>query len=129
MDIGLSAAAPAAYELACVGPADMDAAMIYDCFTFEVIHQLEEAGFFPRGEAGARIVGGAIAPDGELPVNTHGGLLSEAHLGGVNHIIEAVRQLRGECGPRQLATARHIAVTGWGGLGDGSMAILAASPS
>lgn len=124
MAIGLSEAAPRVYEQAGIGPADVDAAMIYDCFTFEVIHQLEEAGFFPRGEAGPRIAAGAIALDGELPVNPHGGLLSEGHLGGLNHVVEAVRQLRGVCGERQLPAPERIAVTGWGGMGDGSMAIL-----
>lgn len=126
MSIGLSEVAPATFERAGVGPADIDAAMIYDCFTFEVIHQLEEAGFFPRGEAGPRIAAGAIALDGELPVNPHGGLLSEGHLGGLNHVVEAVRQLRGTCGARQLSAPEHVAVTGWGGMGDGSMAVLTA---
>jgi acetyl-CoA acetyltransferase len=124
--IGLTDAAPAAYERAGVGPADLDAAMIYDCFTFEVIHQLEEAGFCPRGEGGPFAASGALAPGGRLPVNPHGGLLAEGHLGGLNHIVEAVRQLRGEAGPRQLARARLIGVTGWGDWGDGSLAILGA---
>jgi acetyl-CoA acetyltransferase len=124
--IGLSDAAPAAYERAGVAPADLDAAMIYDCFTFEVIHQLEEAGFCPRGEGGPFAASGALAPGGALPVNTHGGLLAEGHLGGLNHVVEAVRQLRGEAGSRQLARARLIGVTGWGDWGDGSMAILGA---
>jgi acetyl-CoA acetyltransferase len=124
--IGLSDAAPAAYERAGVAPADLDAAMIYDCFTFEVIHQLEEAGFCPRGEGGPFAASGALAPGGALPVNTHGGLLAEGHLGGLNHVLEAVRQLRGESGSRQLARARLIGVTGWGDWGDGSMAILGA---
>jgi acetyl-CoA acetyltransferase len=75
--IGLSHAAPAAYERAGAGPQDMDAAMIYDCFTFEVIHQLEVAGFCPRGEGGPFVESGALEPGGALPVNTHGGLLAE----------------------------------------------------
>jgi acetyl-CoA acetyltransferase len=123
--IGLSSAAPAAYERAGISPADLDAAMIYDCFTFEVIHQLEEAGFCPRGEGGPLAASGALGPRGRLPVNTHGGLLAEGHLGGLNHVLEAVRQLRGEAGARQLPRARLIGVTGWGDWGDGSMAILA----
>jgi acetyl-CoA acetyltransferase len=122
--IGLTHAAAEAFEMAGVGPRDIDIAMIYDCFTFEVIHQLEEAGFFPRGEAAPSIAAGAIRLDGSLPVNPHGGLLSEGHLGGLNHVIEAVRQLRGEGGARQVADPRFVAVTGWGGLGDGAMAIL-----
>jgi len=127
--IGLTDAAPAAYERAGVAPSDLDAAMIYDCFTFEVIHQLEEAGFCPRGAGGPFAASGALAPGGALPVNTHGGLLAEGHLGGLNHVIEAVRQLRGEAGDRQLARAALIGVTGWGDWGDGSMAILGQPPA
>ena len=67
---------------------------------------------------------GAVALGGKLPVNTHGGLLAEGHLGGLNHIMEAVRQLRGEAGPRQVDGARRIAVSGWGDWGDGSLAVL-----
>jgi acetyl-CoA acetyltransferase len=122
--IGLSAAAPAAYERAGVGPEDMDLAMIYDCFTFEVIHQLEEAGFCSRGMGGEFVASGAVTLGGKLPVNTHGGLLAEGHLGGLNHVLEAVRQLRDEAGRRQVAGARLAAVSGWGDWGDGSLAIL-----
>ena len=127
--IGLTDAAPAAYERAGVSPSDLDAAMIYDCFTFEVVHQLEEAGFCPRGEGGPFAASGALDPGGRLPVNTHGGLLAEGHLGGLNHVIEAVRQLRGEAGGRQLPRARLIGVTGWGDWGDGSLAILGRPPA
>jgi len=123
-EIGLSEAAPAAFEMAGVGPADMDAAMIYDCFTFEVIQQLEEAGFCDRGAGGPLVESGAIRLGGRLPVNTHGGLLAEGHLAGLNHVIEATRQLRNEAGARQVQDARWIAVTGWGDMGDGAMAVL-----
>ncbi|WP_127751672.1 transporter [Devosia sp. 1566] len=126
LDIGLTQAANDVWNDLGVGPQDMDAAMIYDCFTFEVLHQIEEAGFAGHGEAAALIADGGIRLGGKLPINTHGGMLSEAHQAGLNHIIEAVRQLRGECGTRQVQDARLIAVTGWGQLGDGSFAVLGA---
>lgn len=124
LDIGLTQAANQVWNDLGVGPEDMDAAMIYDCFTFEVLHQIEEAGFAKHGQASALIADGGIRLGGQLPINTHGGMLSEAHQAGLNHVVEAVRQLRGECGPRQVENARFVAVTGWGQLGDGSFAVL-----
>lgn len=122
--IGLDKAAPKVWAKVGLGPSDMDAAMIYDCFTFELLHQLESGGFVAHGEAGKFVGEGNITLGGSLPVNTHGGHLSGGHMLGLNHVVEGVLQLRGECGARQVVGAHHIAVTGWGDLGDGSIAVL-----
>lgn len=108
-----------AFRMAGLTPKDIDVAELYDCFTITVLIELEDLGFCRKGEGGAFVQGGRIALGGELPINTHGGLLSHAHPGvpgGIFHVIEAVRQLRGEAGERQVKDARIAVAHGNGGI-------------
>ncbi len=107
-------AAEQAYRMAGVGPADIDVAQLYDNFTISVIVWLEHAGFCKRGEGGAFVEGGRIRLGGDLPVNTAGGNLSESYMQGWLHIVEGVRQLRGDCATRQVGGAELCLVTGRG---------------
>jgi acetyl-CoA acetyltransferase len=97
--------APRLFEMAGVGPGDIDVAELYDCFTYSVVVQLEDYGFCAKGQGGPYAASGALARGGALPVNTHGGFLSEGYVHGLNHVCEAVSQLRGEAGPRQVEGA------------------------
>jgi len=107
-----------AFEMAGVTHADLDVVEIYDSFTITVLLTLESLGFCKPGEGGTFISGGRTGPGGEFPLNTNGGGLSYCHPGqyGIFLIIEAVRQLRGECGDRQVANAALALISGTGGV-------------
>jgi acetyl-CoA acetyltransferase len=106
-----------AFKMAGLAPKDMDVVQLYDAFTINTLLFLEDLGFCKKGEAGAFVENGGIAPGGHLPVNTNGGGLSCVHPGmyGIFAIIEAVRQLRGECGERQVADVHTALAHGNGG--------------
>jgi acetyl-CoA acetyltransferase len=108
-----------AYEMAGVGPADIDVAELYDCFTIVPIIELEELGLVSSGEGGTFFEAGHARIGGKLPINTHGGMLSHAHAGaagGLFGIVEAVRQLRGGEGVRQVRGAEIALVHNEGGI-------------
>jgi acetyl-CoA acetyltransferase len=104
--------------MAGVGPAHVDVAMLYDAFTINPVLFLEDLGFCAKGEGGDFVSGGRIAPGGELAVNTSGGGLSYNHPGmyGLLLVVEAVRQVRNECGERQVDGAKVSLVHGNGGV-------------
>lgn len=83
------------FPMAGIEPADVDVAEIYDCYSYTLLAQLEDYGFCAKGEGGPFVENGGIEIGGRLPVNTHGGHLGEAYIHGFNHVVEAVRQVRG----------------------------------
>lgn len=106
-----------AFQTAGIGPSDVDTAFLYDCFTITVLLELEGLGFVPKGEGGPFALEGRMEIGKDLPVNTHGGLLSQAHLGAMHHVIEATLQLRGTAaGERQVKDAEVALVHGNGGI-------------
>jgi len=106
-----------AYRMAGLAARDIDVLQLYDAFTITPLLFLEDLGFCPKGEGGRYVENGRIAPGGEQPVNTNGGGLSYCHPGmyGIFALIEAVRQLRGECGERQIANCHTALAHGNGG--------------
>jgi acetyl-CoA acetyltransferase len=106
-----SVAAEQAFGRAGVKPSDIDVAELYDSFTITALLQFEDLGYCAKGEGGAFAENGRIELGGELPINTHGGLLSFGSSGGINHIIEAARQMRGEGGDRQVPNAQLALAT------------------
>ena len=118
-EFGATESGRVAYRMAGLHPGDIDVAELYDCFTIVPIIELEELGFCDRGQGGAFFADGHARIGGKLPVNTHGGMLSHAHAGaagGLFGIVEAVRQLRGGLGPRQVEGAEVALVHNEGGV-------------
>jgi acetyl-CoA acetyltransferase len=103
-----------AWAMSGLGPSDIDVAELYDNFTFSVLLWLEHGGFVPRGEAGAFVAEGNLKLGASLPTNTHGGSLSDAYMQGWTHIVEGVRQIRGEAGDAQVPGAETCLTTGRG---------------
>jgi len=103
-----------AYSMAGLGPQDIDVAQLYDNFTISVLLWFEHGGFCKVGESGSFVEGGRIQLGGELPINTAGGNHSESYMEGWLHIVEGVRQMRGQCGERQVRDAEVCLVTGRG---------------
>lgn len=120
-DLTVSAAAesgPKAFKMAGVKPGDVNMLSLYDAFTITPILFLEDLGYCPKGEGGRFVQGGTIAPGGKLAVNTSGGGLSYCHPGmyGLLVLIEAIRQVRGECGKRQVTNCDVALAHGNGGV-------------
>jgi acetyl-CoA C-acetyltransferase len=117
-DTAATRSGPRALAMAGVRHDDVDLCMLYDSFTITVLLTLEGLGFCAKGEGGAFVEGGRLAVDGPLPTNTDGGGLSSNHPGmrGIFLVIEAVRQLRGECGARQVRDCAVALCHGTGGM-------------
>jgi acetyl-CoA acetyltransferase len=114
-------AAERVFAMAQLGPADIDAACLYDAFTSEVIMQLESFGFCGRGEGKDLVREGALELEGRLPNNTHGGLLSEGYIHGLNNIAEGVRLIRGESSRQPAKNVEHVLVSSGVGVPTGAM--------
>ncbi len=121
----------AAYAMAGMSAGDIDVLALYDAFTINTILFLEDLGFCPKGEGGRFVENGRIGPTGDVAVNTNGGGLSYCHPGmyGLFLLIEAVRQLRIECGARQVAGAEAALVHGNGGVLSAQATVILGAPS
>ncbi|MDP1794471.1 MAG: hypothetical protein Q8K63_10090 [Acidimicrobiales bacterium] len=116
---GVQSMAARLYRSAGLGPDEIDVANFYDAFTPLVLLQLERYGFCEPGEAAQMVRSGATSLSGEVAVNTHGGHLSEGYVHGLNHVAEAVLQLRGQCGARQVESAEVALSTAQPGVNSG----------
>jgi acetyl-CoA acetyltransferase len=116
------------YEMAGIGRNDIDALYVQDAYTPAVLSAIENYGFCKEGEAGEFIQGGRIELGGELPVNLNGGQTSETYMIGWGHTADTIRQLRGVCGPRQVANAEIIQCTYSGNLSDHTASIIYRRP-
>jgi acetyl-CoA acetyltransferase len=115
-NFGLADAAQDAFDAAGFDASETQVALLHDAFTISVLITLEALGFCEPGQAGQYMRNGHASMGGRCPVNPHGGLLSQAHIGGMLHITEAVHQLRGTAGRRQISGARRAVVSGNGGV-------------
>ncbi len=116
---GIGIASRAAFNMAGIKPSDVGLASLYDCYTIMVLLTLEEAGFVPRGEAGAFVESHDLTWAGDFPLNTHGGQLSFGQAGmagGMSHVTEAARQIQGRCGKRQVPGLELAYAHGNGGI-------------
>jgi len=116
---GIGIASRAAFDMAGIKPSDVGLASLYDCYTIMVLLTLEEAGFVPRGEAGAFVESHDLTWAGDFPLNTHGGQLSFGQAGmagGMSHVTEAARQIQGRCGKRQVPGLELAYAHGNGGI-------------
>lgn len=119
--------APGAFAMAGLSPADVDVLAVYDPFTIVALMAIEDLGFCPKGEAGRFVEGDRLAFDrgrakGGLPFNTHGGMLSHSYLLGINHVVELVRQLRGEAA-NQVREAEVAVYGGFSGVDAGTLVL------
>jgi len=105
-----------AFAMAGLGPTEMQFAQLYDCFTIVPLITLEDYGFCKKGEGGPFVSSGSIELGGAIPLNTSGGLLGETGMPGMQLVLEGVRQIRGQCGPRQVNDASVGIVSGQGGI-------------
>jgi len=112
-------AAASAFSMAGIGPAEVDMVQLYDCYTITALLTIEDSGFCGPGEGMAFVRDHDLSYRGDFPCNTHGGQLGfgqPGQAGGMSHIVEAIRQIQGRAGPRQLARHDRAYVTGTGGV-------------